>query len=127
MDSFGLEVTAHRIAGADGPREFGPWFQQIVPDLPQRFSLHAREFHNTWIDLEFEPWRLVREGLLSTSLRVLTADGFQVCNSRAVLLSTLPSDVPLYSNHIGSDSRWGVVSVGLRTPRSSWEPKDIEE
>lgn len=127
MDSFGLEVTAHRIAGADGAREFGPWCHQITPDLPQRFSLHAREFHNTWIDLEFTPWKHVRNGLLGTELCVLTMDGQHVCRPRAVLLSTLPSDVPLYSNHIGTDPRWGVISVGLRTPRSSWEPKDVEE
>jgi hypothetical protein len=126
VDSFGLEVTVRRIGGTDnGERSWGPRVQQIYPDAVTYFDLHG--FHNAayGITLQFGSWHIVRPGLLSTDLMIKNEQGFSIGPPRPVLLSTLPSDVPLYSTHIASHADIGLYSVGLRIPRYHWMPEDL--
>jgi hypothetical protein len=126
MDSFGLEVTACRIGGRDeGERTWGPRIQQINPDGTTYVDLHG--FHSAayGLYLQFGTWHIVRPGLLSTDLMVKNVDGHPIGPPRPVLLSTLPSDVPLYSSHIASNPDVGLFTVGLRIPRRHWMPADL--
>lgn len=127
MDSFALELSAYRIGGLENnERSFGPRIEQINPNGVHWVQLDGRYRAQYSVRLCFGPWRLVRAGLLSTDLRVEDVNGYTIGTPRPVLLMNLPCDVPLYSNHIASDPDYGVVSVGLRSPRSHWTPGDLE-
>lgn len=126
MDSFGLEVTASRIGGRDdGERTWGPRIQQINSDGVTWFDLHG--FHSAayGLYLQFGAWHIVRPGLLSTDLLIKDTNGCAIGPPRPVLLSTLPSDVPLYSSHIATNPDVGLFSIGLRIPRLHWMPADL--
>jgi hypothetical protein len=126
MDSFGLEVSVCRIGGRDeGERTWGPRIQQINPDAMHHVDLHG--FHSAayGVYLAFGSWHIVRPGLLSTDLGIRDTNGCPIGPPRPVLLSTLPSDVPLYSSHIATNPDIGLFTVGLRIPRSRWMPADL--
>jgi hypothetical protein len=126
MDSFGLEVTACRIGGRDdGERTWGPRVQQIDPNGMTHVDLHG--FHSAayGLYLRFGNWHIVRPGLLSTDLMITDTNGYHIGPPRPVLLSTLPSDVPLYSSHIASNPDVGLFTIGLRIPRYHWMPADL--
>jgi hypothetical protein len=126
VDSFGLEVTVRRIGGADnGERAWGPRIQQVSPDGVTYFDLNG--FHSAayCVYLQFGAWHIVRPGLLSTDLLIKDTNGYYIGPPRPVLLSTLPSDVPLYSSHIANNADVGLYSVGLRIPRQHWMPADL--
>ena len=126
MDSFGLEVTAQRIGGRDeGERTWGPRVQQINPDGVTYFDLNG--FHSAayGLYLTFNQWHIVRPGLLSTDLSLKDTQGSYIGPPRPALLSTLPSDVPLYSTHIANNPDSGLYTIGLRIPRMHWMPADL--
>lgn len=126
MDSFGLEVTVRRIGGTDNAeRVWGPRIEQISPNSVHYFWLNG--FHSVayGLTLQFGAWHIVRPGLLSTDLMIKNVDGMNIGPPRPVLLSTLPSDVPLYSTHLANDPDVGLFTVGLRIPRAHWMPADL--
>lgn len=126
MDSFGLEVTVCRVGGVDNhERTWGPRVQQINPDGVTYFDLNG--FHSAAysVYLTFNQWHIVRPGLLSTDLSIKDTNGIYVGPPRPVLLSTFPSDVPLYSSHIATNPDLGLFTVGLRIPRHHWMPADL--
>lgn len=129
MDSFTLQVTAHRIGGVErAERSWGPKAETMHQHPGTWYSMHldGRSFPADSIRVDFRGWTLARPGLLSTEMAVLSWDGCPIGPPRPVLLSLLPSDVPLYSTHIATDADRGVYSVGLIVPRSAWTPKDLE-
>lgn len=128
MDSFSLEVSAYRIGGAEvGERVWGPWFVTVLPAHMQRYSVPGRNWPHQSLDLAFErAWVPVRPGLISTSVMLSSPDGVPLSTSRPVLVSMLPSDVPLYHSFVGRDPDVGVISLGLRIARSAWGPADLE-
>ena len=126
MDSFGLEVTVRRIGGIENAeRVWGPRIEQIHPDNIHYFTLNG--FHSAayYLTLQFGAWHIVRPGLLSTDLMIKYVDGTNIGPPRPVLLSTLPSDVPLYSTHLANGEDIGLFTVGLRVPRYHWMPADL--
>jgi hypothetical protein len=126
MDSFGLEVTVRRIGGRDeGERTFGPRVEQINPDGMHHFCLNGLHSAAYCVTLAFGQWHIVRPGLLSTDVMIRDVTGCNIGPARPVLLSTLPSDVPLYSSHIATHPDVGMFTVGLRIPRSRWMPADL--
>jgi hypothetical protein len=126
MESFGLEVTVRRIGGRDeGERTWGPRVEQIQPGGIHHMYLHGLHNAAYGVTLAFGQWHIVRPGLLSTDLMIRDVSGCNVGPARPVLLSTLPSDVPLYSSHIGTHPDVGLFTVGLRIPRSRWMPADL--
>lgn len=129
MDAFTLEISAHRIGGAEfyGERTWGPWCVQMSPDYAwQRHSIPGRTRSNVTLDVSFErPWVPVRPGLISTQVTLMDVTGQTLTTSRAVLLSTLPSDVPLYAAFVGCEADAGVFSLGLRIPQSAWTPEHL--
>lgn len=129
MDSFSLEVSAHRIGGAEqGERTWGPWFVSVIPDGSQRYTIPGRDRSHESLDVWFErPWTPVRPGLISTSVMLSDMVGCPISNARPVLVSLLPSDIPLYHSFIARYPDVGVVSLGLRIARSAWEPKDLAQ
>lgn len=90
-------------------------------------SINSRETSAHWVRVHFGRWTLVRAGLLSAQMRLEDVNGYPLGNPRPVLVSTLPYDVPLYSNHIPGDPDYGVFSVGLRVPRSVWTAEDVAQ
>lgn len=126
MDSFGLEVTVRRVGGVDNAeRSWGPRVEQIQPDHVSYIALHGFLHPAYGLSLQFGQWHIVRPGLLSTDLMIKNEQGFNIGPPRPVLLSTLPSDLPLYSTHIANDPDIGLYSVGLRIPRYHWMPADL--
>jgi hypothetical protein len=126
MDSFGLEVTVRRIGGCDeGERTWGPRIEQINPGGMHYFNLAGLHSAAYCLSLAFGNWHIVRPGLLSTDLMIRNVDGCNIGPPRPVLLSTLPSDVPLYSSHIATHPDVGLFTVGLRVPRMHWMPADL--
>lgn len=126
MDSFALEVTACRIGGRDeGERTWGPRVQQINPDGMTYVDLNGFRSAAYCLGLAFGQWHIVRPGLLSTDLMIRDWNGYNTGPPRPVLLSTLPSDVPLYSSHIATNPDVGLFTVGLRIPRLHWMPQDL--
>jgi hypothetical protein len=127
MESFAIEVTAHRIGGADAlERAFQPRVEQVNPNGVHFITLDGRTRPAWSLELRLGPWRLVRSGLLSTDLQVLDVNRAPIGSPRPVLFNTLPCDVPLYSNHIAADADYGVISIGFRSPRYHWVPGDLE-
>lgn len=127
MDSFGLEMTVCRIGGRDDcERSWGPRVEQINPNGMHWATLNGLHSAAYAITLAFNQWHIVRPGLLSTDLLIRDVNNMPVGPPRPVLLSTLPSDVPLYSSHISTYPDVGLFSVGLRVPRRHWMPADLE-
>lgn len=128
LDAFTLETTVHRIGGANTmPRHWGPWMHNLNPNGPASESISSRETSAHWVRVHFDRWTLVRPALLSAQLRLEDVNGMPLGFPRAVLVSTLPSDVPLYTNHIPADVDYGVFSVGLRIPQSVWTAEDVKK
>lgn len=128
MDPFTLEITAHRIGGAEvGERTWGPWSVPVAPDVPWiRHTIPGRERGHDGLDITFtRPWVPVRPGLISTSVRLSDRVGQPLGTERPVLVSTLPSDVPLYSCTIAPDTDRGVFSLGLRLPIPAWAAEHL--
>lgn len=126
MDPFTLEATVHRIGGNDYPdRAFGPWSLRIIPGSQSRETLQGRTKAYDAVTLQFARWVTIRPGLLGGELALSTVNGQLIGPPRAILVSLLPSDVPIYSAHISNDPDLGVYSVGLRLPRSAWAPEDL--
>lgn len=128
MDAFTLEITAHRIGGAWAyERTWGPWTVQVPPGTWQRHSVPGRGRSSDQLEVTFErPWVPVRPGLISTSVLLSDACGQVLGPSRAVLVSTLPCDVPMYACFIAPDPDIGVFTLGLRIPQSAWTPEHVE-
>lgn len=128
MDAFTLEITAHRIGGAEAyERTWGPWAVQVHPDAPwARHSIPGRTRQQDALDVTFEgPWVTARPGLVSTGVRLMDAYSQALGPSRAVVVSTLPTDVPLYACFIAAEVDHGVYSLGLRIPRSAWTSEHL--
>lgn len=126
MDSFGLEVTVRRIGGIDNAeRVWGPRIEQTHPDGVHYFTLNGWHSAAYCLTLQFGSWHIVRPGLLSTDLMIKNDEGMYIGPPRPVLLSTLPSDVPLYSTHLANHQDVGLFTVGLRIPRAHWMPADL--
>lgn len=127
MDPFTIEISAHRIGGAEAyAREFGSWFMNVIPGSEQWENLPAvGTGRNEWIRVHLGRWVPVRAGLVSATATVEDMNGCPIGRPRAVLVSTLPSDVPLYATFIGHPDM-GVLSLGLRPARASWMPSDVE-
>lgn len=125
MDAFTIEISAHRIGGSDlYAREFGTWCMNVVPGSEQWENLPATG-RGEWLRVSLARWVPVRPGLVSATARVADTRGDEIGRPRAVLVSTLPCDVPIYSAFIGQPD-YGVISLGIRPARSAWMPSDSE-
>lgn len=124
MDSFAVEATAYRIGGADGnERVFVPRIEQINPGSYTYIQLQGRRWAAAMVRIDLSDWTVVRPGLLSAFMALVTEDGRPLCAGRPVLFSQWPCDVPLHSSHIGTDPDDGVFTVGLRVPSRAWMPQ----
>lgn len=127
MDPFTIEISAHRIGGVESaPREFGPWIMNAVPGSEQWENLPAVGYGTNWhLRVQLGRWVPVRPGLVSATALLSDVNGMPLSRPRAVLVSTLPCDVPIYSAFIGQPD-YGVISLGIRPARTAWMPSDSE-
>lgn len=126
MDSFSVEFTVHRIGGSDRyERAFYSQVGAVYPSGLTTVSLPGVLHSNSRARVEAARWVTVRPGLMSAMVTVSDLNSRMLSSPRPVLLSTLPSDVPLYSSFPCSDPDEGVYSVGLRIPRNAWAEEDL--
>lgn len=128
MDTFSVEATVHRIGGTDRyERTFMPTVFTVYPGPGGRASVNLQGllFANALTRLDVDRVQLVRAGLWSAEVRLSDVNAYPIAPPRPVLISTMPTDVPLYSTHVATDPEHGVYSVGLRIPRSSWAPEHL--